>query len=551
MYIVPNSTLRILKDVPINEDYIHTLYFSSLQNQTDYFSGKTKFTEVGNYYLNKDNLDEIQVERTTADLLDCNYIMFKNNSHENKWVYAFIKEVRYKNEDNSVIVFKIDEIQTWYFQMSLKECFIERQHTITDVKGEHRIPENLEQGEYVFNEITNTKTEIQRGKMVVVVLATFNKAFEDSQGQFNTSDSTFTRKGMYSGLSTIVLKDWTNVGDYSVLNPTVKEFFERVVDEAKQDGIVAVYMMPEAYANDTASYGGVDDRGSTVYENEIPSLNAIDSYTPRNKKLFTNPYVKFLLTDGMSGAIEYNYEDFDDGIPAFRIDGLATGKPEIRVVPLGYKGLAVNLNETFYLSNLPTVAYNTDSYKAWLAQNSVSMGVNLGASTLGTAVGVAGSLAMLSNPATLPVGVAGLAGSAVNLGSAVAGTVAKTYEASLMPNRLGGSQGNGSTSVYKGEYGFRFYSVTCREEFAKLIDSYFDMFGYKINQVKVPNIKARPYYTYVKTKGSTILGNMPSDSVREIRQIFDRGVTFWNIISCEAVASTVGDYSKLNNVNTV
>ena len=158
---------------------------------------------------------------------------------------------------------------------------------------------------------------------------------------------------------------------------------------------------------------------------------------------------------------------------------------------------------------------------------------------------------MLSNPATLPVGVAGLAGSTVNLGSAVAGTVARTYEASLMPNRSGGSQGYGATSVYRGEYGFRFYSVTCREEFAKLIDKYFDMFGYKINRVQVPNIKARPYYTYVKTKGSTILGNMPSDSVREIRQIFDRGVTFWNIISCEAFDSTVGDYSELNNVNTV
>ena len=550
MYIVPNSTLRILKNVPINEDYIHTLYFSSPQNQTDYFSGKTKFTEVGNYYLNKENLDEIQVERSTADLLDCNYIMFKNNSHENKWVYAFIKEVRYKNEDSSVIVFKIDEIQTWYFQMNLKECFIERQHTITDVKGEHRIPENLEQGEYVFNEITNTKTEVQRGKMVVVVLATFNKAFEDSQGQFNSSNPA-SRKGMYSGLSTIVLKEWTNGGEYSVLNPTVKEFFEKVAGDVKQDGIVAVYMMPEAYAKDTATYEGVDDRGLTVYENTIPALNAIETYTPRNKKLFTNPYVKFLLTDGMAGAIEFNYEDFDDGIPVFRIDGLATGKPEIRVVPLGYKGLAVNLHETFYLSNLPTVAFNTDSYKAWLAQNSVSMGVNLGASTLGTAIGVAGSLAMLSNPATAPVGVAGLAGSAINLGSAVAGTVARTYEASLMPNRSGGTQGYGATSVYRGEYGFRFYSVTCREEFAKLIDNYFDMFGYKINRVQVPNIKARPYYTYVKTKGSTILGDMPSDSVREIRQIFDRGVTFWDIIACEAVDATVGDYSELNIGNTV
>ena len=65
----------------------------------------------------------------------------------------------------------------------------------------------------------------------------------------------------------------------------------------------------------------------------------------------------------------------------------------------------------------------------------------------------------------------------------------------------------------------------------------------------MPNIKARPYYTYIKTKGATILGRMPSDSAREIRQIFDRGVTFWDIVKCEEVDATVGDYSKLSGSN--
>ena len=552
MYIVPNSTLRILRNVPINEDYIHTLYFSSLQKQTDYFSGKTKFTEVGNYYINKDNLNEIQVERTTADLLDCNYIMFKNNSHENKWIYAFIKEVRYKNEDSSIIVFEIDELQTWFIEMTLKECFIERQHTTTDDKGEHRIPENLEQGEYVFREIANTKTETTRLDMVVVVLATFNKYFEDSQGQFNTSN-TSTHEGMYTGLSTIVLKEWYDGTSYNPKKPTVKAFFAMLNGEKAhlQDGIVGVYMMPSAYARDTEIYDGVDNRGTTIYENELYSLNTIETYTPRNRKLLTNPYVKFLVTDGLSGAIEYNYEDFENGIPSFRIDGLATGKPEIRLVPLKYKGLEVNLNESFYLSNLPTVAYNTDSFKAWLAQNTMSMATGFATTTLGSGIGIAGSLAMLSNPATMPMGVAGLAGSVVNLGSAVLGSVTRTYEASLMPKRSGGSQSYGATSVYQGEFGFRFYSVTCREEFAKIIDSYFDMFGYKINRVQVPDLKARQYYTYIKTKGATILGQMPSDSARKIREIFDRGVTFWNIVACEQISATVGDYSRLRFGNVV
>ena len=206
MYIVPNSTIRILKNVPINSDYIHTLWFATIAEQTTYFQSKAKYTLNNNYYVNRDNVNEVQVDLSTSNLVDCNYIMFRNQNHENKWIYAFIKEVRYKNEDNSVIVFEIDDMQTWLFNMKLKESFVERQHTITDAKGEWRVPENLEQGDYLFTEVTNTKTQLQRGDMSIVVLATFNKNFEDSQGQFNSSSPT-SRTGMYSGLSTIVLKD--------------------------------------------------------------------------------------------------------------------------------------------------------------------------------------------------------------------------------------------------------------------------------------------------------------------------------------------------------
>lgn len=34
----------------------------------------------------------------------------------------------------STVEFEIDELQTWLFEMQLKECYIERQHTVTDNK---------------------------------------------------------------------------------------------------------------------------------------------------------------------------------------------------------------------------------------------------------------------------------------------------------------------------------------------------------------------------------------------------------------------------------
>ena len=73
-----------------------------------------------------------------------------------------------------------------------------------------------------------------------------------------------------------------------------------------------------------------------------------------------------------------------------------------------------------------------------------------------------------------------------------------------------------------------------------MIDDYFTMFGYAVRQIGVPNMNARPYFTYVKTVGCTVHGNMPSDHAKQIEQIFDKGVRFWKSVD------NIGNYN-LNN----
>ena len=101
---------------------------------------------------------------------------------------------------------------------------------------------------------------------------------------------------------------------------------------------------------------------------------------------------------------------------------------------------------------------------------------------------------------------------------------------------------NGNTNpLYFNDYfDFTFTNMHIRPEFAKILDDYFDRFGYATLRVKKPNINSRPHWNYTKTAGCTIKGSMPADDERRICGIFDNGITFWKN------GDEVGNYS-LNN----
>ena len=84
--------------------------------------------------------------------------------------------------------------------------------------------------------------------------------------------------------------------------------------------------------------------------------------------------------------------------------------------------------------------------------------------------------------------------------------------------------------------------MSIKQEYAKIIDNFFSMYGYKVNNVKIPNIFGRKNWNYVKTLGSNIEGDIPQNDLQEIKNMFDSGVTFWHN------SNTFLDYSKENNI---
>ena len=90
---------------------------------------------------------------------------------------------------------------------------------------------------------------------------------------------------------------------------------------------------------------------------------------------------------------------------------------------------------------------------------------------------------------------------------------------------------------------FWFRKMSITKNYAMMIDSFFDMYGYAIRQHGIPNMNARPHWTYVKTIGCLVEGAIPADDASTIEDIFNKGVRFWKNLN------EMGNYS-LNNAPT-
>ena len=85
MYIEPNTNIKIYKDVPLDNTYNHTIYFSSLSNQNAYFHGNSGILK---YNLTSQSYQRVvkgsmRIAIKADNLYDCNYLAFQNASFSN------------------------------------------------------------------------------------------------------------------------------------------------------------------------------------------------------------------------------------------------------------------------------------------------------------------------------------------------------------------------------------------------------------------------------------------------------------------------------------
>lgn len=541
-YISPSGNIWLLSGVPLDKDYKNTLYWPLTSvgqtSQRTYFTTlKTQGGFVKHVFSNQSytrrERGSIRVSVLADNVIDCNYMVFQNSSFgPGKYFYAFITSIEYINNATTQINFEIDVIQTWYFDFTLMPCFIERMHTDSDEIGENIVPEPVHIGEYVYpSEIGRI---INTDDMVIII------AIVDTGINTAVTGNVY---GRIYGAATLKAFQPT---DISGINAELSSW----VTAGKPDAVVAIYLAPAFLITvSVPASGGLTLTSSNVRtipdEQAMPRLTGTERFTgylPHNKKMYTYPYNMYEVMTASGASINLRYEFFNNLQPTFKVGGCITSPVELALIPYNYKNEVPQsatwfntpiFSEAIKLTEFPVCSWSSDTYKAWLAQNSVPSLMNLGMAMLG-AVGGA-----VINPVMGGLG-------ALNVLREASSTLQQGFQASIAADNMHGNL-SGSSNIAMGYQGFYGGRKCINASNAVCIDEFFDVFGYAIKSVMQPQRKNRKYFTYVKTTGCVLreLGSsymgIPADDSEKICRLHDNGITYWD--PAQTAANLIGDYS--------
>lgn len=531
------SSLTLCGFVPLDTRYEHTLDFPDKTTQNAYFSSLAKYGPFNDYtYLRKESVIRVNIGAEALENAGVNYLFTRN---DNKTRYYFITNKVYKADDITELHIDLDVMQTYQFDWTIPPCFVERQHVSDDVPGRYMMDEALELGEYVNNSVENFDV----GALAIVVQSSVtlqNPIGDPVRGGIIDN--------VYSGLALYT----------RTLNETGSLVLDGVISsletQGKADGIASMWVYPKEMIS--ADWGNEDDetmllvKGISHKGHQAHNQRTLDGYTPKNKKLLTYPYNFLYVHNNMGECAHYHYERFGtvfpDG-PYFRVYGNIGADGTVRMAPMDYNGVAVNNEEGISLTGYPTCAWTQDAYKIWLAQNANSQALSIQSGNIAVAVGAA-QVAFGGVQAAIPLGDGG--GEMISHGiqqaysgyQQVAGVLAARKDAQVQPPQAKGAQSS-SCNITMGTQTFQFLYKSIRAENAQAIDSYFSMYGYKINRVTEPQYKNRSNWNYIRTIGCIVKGNIDANDRYRIASIFDKGVTFWH------VPSKMYQYTETNGVD--
>lgn len=546
--IEPNSRIDFLRGIPFDPSYENTMYFDDLNQQVSYFDTKIAITlEKASYqrvdkgYLKAGWVVDTYGQSVINQMYNVNYMRFKNTNFENKWFYAFVDNVEYINNNTVGVYYHLDVMQTWHFEYSFNQCFIERQHTVTDTLGANTIPEDFELGDYM---LTGPSEIPYHPAVVVVTTGDINGDYIPGriiEGKSSMGD-------MFSGCHYYVFDIISDPNALSNLNDLLESFY---TNRDRLNNVVAVYMQPIPLNQKPVL-------SQHHYMTKIDNDYALGNYIVRNKKLMTYPYNFIYVTNFQGNHIELKYEYFANPEDCLLKVWWSTGVNCAMVLyPNEYKGVGDNYDEMLQVTGFPMCSWMNDAFKAWVAQNASTIyyGASVAAASILPGVATGKELGnlnrVLDDPLNIPTNVnkdyTGLQqshyGSVLGAAAACGAVVARLADHYVMPPQAHGNL-NANTQYQLGKLNFMICNKHIRPEYAAIIDDYFDMYGYAIHRRGVPNRNARPCYTFVKTVDCSMDGNVPVNDLRVIEQIFNKGVRFWR------VNATFGVYNPAVNNNT-
>lgn len=507
-----NLTEVILLKTKLDNDYLHTLYFVSDVAQYNYFTSLPKI-EFDNFsYQRKDSL--IRIPAVYDDVVGYNYVMYRNKNYSNKWYYAFITDIKFFSEGKTDVYIETDVMQTYMFNYTIGRSFVEREHVNDDTIGLHTMPEQVQLGDFVINEmIQDENLELDTDYVIYGSTLSPGELANVGGGQYG---------GVYSGVRYYLGPTNAKNEDGSDNVNYIAKILQMYADNGKIDAVSSLFTIPKFIRKNAyeGSYYINDNATPYNYNFNITKNYGFEGYQPKNNKLKTSPYTYLLVSNGNGSVAEYQYEHFgvnpNETDINFMVFGIITPGCSIRMIPAIYKGVQLPESEGLNAGKYPTCNWATDQFTNWLTQN----GVNVVTSIIDTGVNM-GVGAIVGGPAGAITGtVSGVSG--------ILSTINEVSKAQRIPPQLRGNVNNGDVVASRGDTTFTYYAMSIKKEYAEMIDNYFSMYGYKVNALKVPNKNHRKNYWYTKTIDVVINSStIPQTDLQKIKDCYNKGITFW------------------------
>lgn len=536
----PSTQLRLYSGVPWDDSYQHVRLYN---NQTDLLSHLetwrvTPSTQLSNLAPVRVGDVDVKVPFTEMQALDLNYLAFLNVGFTTEWVFGFITSVEWLSEKSTRIHFELDIFQNNFYKCRFKECFIERMHVpkSQDTVGGNLIPESFETGD---NYVASWTTKAYPARNICMYVSKENQDDEVDGAIVNN-----------------IYRAAKLIHDTNAKNINSK--IDEMTGAGLSDAILNLFMSPDICLNAEINPGKNEE--SVIID--FSSVDWFNGYKPKNNKLYTYPYIYLVVdnNEGQANTYKFEYSTKTSHDLQFSLIGCLCTTPQILLLPWEYNGVALDYMEIMVMGNFPQCAFQSDTYRAWFAQNqnSIIAAQNAVYDTyqvqergawlnLAGSVGQGLSSALAGNYAGAANSLGGIFGVqqqfdtiGVSADNQLKVQLAQRKDKQILPPTIHGKVMNSNINAAYNMNKFDFYCMSIRDQYAKMVDDYWTAYGYPINRIQMPTITSRSSWNYLKTKGCTLSGAVDLAQLATLRAIFDRGVTVWH-------TDNVGDYSLSNN----
>lgn len=538
---MPDSKVYLGR-VPFDSSYRHTIWFGSASEQTSEMLShmNTAFSDEDYTFIREGGIVRVPVN---ADSLNgYNYLMYNNG---NKWYYNFITSIEYLNEGTTAIHFTRDVFQTWMFDYDKTACFVEREHVADDSRYAHTVPEPDMPIEYTYQLVqahvySPDSVIVQTTEYPHYMTQTIEAMSSDPvtggiyHGAYSASKFLIFRVSGQSGRDALdqFMKSINAAGAAEAITNVIavdNDFFgSGDIVPLEYDG--SGYIPPDNYMMAT-------NTPAPTLNEEVAPPSTLDGYTPRNNKLFSYPFTKCEIGDftGKTMDVLFELSRADNHyIKLYMRAPISTNMQGLIRISDYYSSLGSGLSTDVFTIDLSVkLPWTYDTFANWAGQNALANVLNI----VSSAIGVGSAVAAPVKPSTAAaVRNLGIGQSVVGLGQ----TVGNIFTMAQQPNKAMGNL-NGDVRLGTTTWGWFTRIRVPRQEYARIWDDFFDMYGYEIDRIKVPAFTSRPSWNYVKLANCPYNGNVNPEDMEQIQNIYNAGVTLWHTWD-------VGNYSLENGV---